>query len=313
MILSHISFGVLILGILSLTRLYGQVTPEATVESGFPVTATVLVSGEFSRSEGIAFNEEGTLFVTANRALWTINIQGDVNKVTDLYSNLGLAPYGERDILVADFGPTNIFRDGENDDGMVWLVTPEGQKKVVALGIADPNFILVLRDMSFLVSDDGTNKIYRVDQRGQVSLYTESINHPNGMVLSLDENYLYVAQIFQSIHPIIPDNRIWRLPVENLLPVENPTVLANPGTGGHDGLAMDTQGRIYVAANGEGNIWRINPQTGEVVLIAENMPGVASLAFGEGVFDPFSIYATSTREGTIWKVSVGISGVKPTR
>mgnify|MGYP001811774159 CR=1 FL=1 len=46
------------------------------------------------------------------------------------------------------------------------------------------------------------------------------------------------------------------------------------------------------------------------VVIAEGMPHVASLVFGEGDFDPESIYATSTYRGggKIWRVEVGVRG-----
>lgn len=277
-------------------------------EITFPVSPTILVEGKFERSEGIAFNGEGDLFVTANRALWVVAKSGEVTKVADLYSNLGLAPIGERDILVADFGPTNIFRDGENDDGIVWRVSPEGEKRIVAIGIDDPNFILVMEDKTLLVSDDGINHIYKVDSEGVATLYTDQINHPNGMVLYLDGTSLYVAQIFQRINPIVPDNRVWRIALEKGMPVGSAEMVANPGKGGHDGLAMDSKGRIYVAGNGEGKIWRIDQATGESILIAENMPGVASFAFGEGEFDHYAIYATSTRFGTVWRVDVGIGG-----
>ena len=42
--------------------------------------------------------------------------------MADLYTNLGMAAIGERDVLVADFGPTNRFNDGPNDDGVVWRI-----------------------------------------------------------------------------------------------------------------------------------------------------------------------------------------------
>ena len=249
------------------------------------------------------------MFVSGNRALHEISVDGSVRKVVDLYSNLGLAPIGERDILYADFGPTNVFRDGENDDGIVWRITPEGGKTVLAEGIADPNFILLRKDGSMLVSDDGVDDIYLVDTDGRVRLFTNLVKHPNGMVFSLDGRALFVAQIFKQIHPIVPDNRVWRFDIDaSGEPVGDPVVVAAPGEGGHDGLAMDDMGRIYVAENGGGRIWRIDPGSDELVLIAENVPGAASLAFGEGEFDPHALYITSTQLGTVWSVEVGVSG-----
>ena len=114
-----------------------------------------------------------------------------------------------------------------------------------------------------------------------------------------------MAAIFRHINP---DNRVWRFDLdESGEPIGDPVVAA-PGEGGHDGLAMDERGRIYVAENGRGRIWRIDPVTGGTVLVAENVPGAASLVFGEGVFDRHAVYLTSTKFGTVWKVNVGVAG-----
>ena len=276
----------------------------------FPVEPTVLVDGKFARCEGIAFNGEGDLYVAGNAALWRVDTEGEATKIAQLYTNLGLAPIGERDILMADFGPTNRFNHGPNDDGIVWRITPEGDTtRVVDGGIGDPNALLVFEDGSFLVSDDATDEILRVDTSGRTILFTDAVGHPNGMVLSLDGGTLYVAQIFKSLRPLVIDDRVWALPLEDGAVAGEPTVIARLGDGAaNDGLAMDEFGRIYVAANGQGEIWRLDPPNWEATLIAENMPGVASLAFGQGEFDHEAIYATSTRTGRVWEVRVGAGG-----
>ena len=93
-----------------------------------------------------------------------------------------------------------------------------------------------------------------------------------------------------------------------------PVLLADLGDdAGNDGLAVDELGRVYVAANGQGKIWRVHPVTGEATLIAADMPGAASIAFGEGVFDPRSLYVTSTRTGKVWQVEVGVRGLELNR
>jgi sugar lactone lactonase YvrE len=282
----------------------------AEQEIHFPVEATVFLDGKFSRCEGIAFNGEGDLFVAGDRALWRVSLEGTVTKIAELYTNLGLAPVGHRDILMADFGPTNRFNHGANDDGIVWRITPDGKKtRVVDGGIGDPNFILVRDDDSFLVSDDATDEIFLVGTDGTISLFTDSIGHPNGMALSADGSRLFVAQIFRSLRPLVIDDRVWALPLEDGFPAGEPEIIARTGErAANDGLALDIHGRIYVAANGSGKILRVDPATGESVLIAENMPGVASLAFGRGEFDHHAIFATSTRTGKVWEVKVGIPG-----
>ena len=96
-------------------------------------------------------------------------------------------------------------------------------------------------------------------------------------------------------------------PVEPFLFVDEPF-------GGCEGISFNGEGRLYIVANREGKIWRYDPATDEMLLIAEGMFGCASLAFGEGEFDRQSIYATTTfaqgRGGKIWRVPVGVTGAR---
>ncbi len=289
----------------------GQGSGPRAGQIRFPVEARVLVDGAFQRCEGIAFNGEGDLYVAGNRALWRVSPEGEVTRIAELYSNLGLAPIGDRDILMADFGPTNRFVHGANIDGIVWRITPEGQKtRVVDGGLGDPNALWVRPDGSFLVSDDATDEIFLADIEGKVSLFTDSVGHPNGIAVSADGSTLYVAQIFKSLRPLLPDGRLWAVPLEEDLPAGPAELIVDLGdSAANDGIALDEHGRLYVAANGAGQIWRVDPATRETVLIAENMPGAASLAFGKGDFDPDAVYVTSTRTGKVWEVRVGAGGV----
>lgn len=287
---------------------------EAAAEPEFPVAAELLVGGVFKGSEGIAFTGEGRLFVTANQALWEVHPSGEVRRVVELDSNLGLAPIGERDLLVADFGPTNAFQGDRNHDGVVWRITPEGGKTAVATGLGDPNFVLIRADGSFLVSDDATSDIYEVGPDGETKLFTTAVNHPNGLALSDDGSTLYVAQIFKSIRPVVPDDSVWAIPLRDGSPAGAARLVARLGPyAANDGLAMDRLGRLYVAANGRaGQIWRYDPSDGGLVLIARDVYGAASIAFGAGEFDPLSIYVSTTnnggRGGKIWRIPVGVEG-----
>ena len=276
----------------------------------FPVQARVLVEGAFQRCEGIAFNGEGDLYVAGNGALWRVSTEGEVTQIAELYSNLGLAPIGSRDILMADFGPTNRFNHGPNTDGIVWRITPEGDKtRVVDGGLGDPNALWVRSDGNFLISDDATDEVFIADMEGRVGLLTDAVGHPNGIAMSADGSTLYVAQIFKSLRPMLPDGRLWAVPLGDDLQAGPAELIVDLGdSAANDGIALDEMGRIYVAANGAGQIWRVDTETRETVLIAENMPGAASIAFGKGDFDPHAIYVTSTRTGKVWVVQVGIGG-----
>lgn len=275
----------------------------------FPAPVDTLVGDEFTRCEGITFNGEGTLFVAGDKALWRVATDGSVERLGTYFSNLGLAAYGERDILFADFGRASAFNGSPVRDGIVWQVTPEGKRtRVVKKGIIDPNFVVVREDGSFLVSDDSTNEIWHVSADGELTLFSDAIDCPNGMVLSPDGRTLYVAQIFKSIGPVVWDDRIWKLPLdESGWPGGPPELLIATGEG-HDGLAMDVHGRIYTASNHTNQVLRIDPDSGEVIVICEGVDGVASLAFGQGAFDHQAIYGTTMRAGIVFSVHVGVEG-----
>jgi sugar lactone lactonase YvrE len=73
---------------------------------------------------------------------------------------------------------------------------------------------------------------------------------------------------------------------------------------------VDELGRVYVAANGSGKVYRFDPDSGERTLVAENVPSIASLVFGQGEFDHHSLYGTSTFAGggRVWVIPVGVGG-----
>ncbi|MGQ0559780.1 MAG: SMP-30/gluconolactonase/LRE family protein [Sphingosinicella sp.] len=287
--------------------------PEsAPAEPSFPVVPERFIT-QFQGAEGITFNGEGRLFIGANNGVWIADPDGSARRIADVYRHLGQAGIGERDILAADFGPTNAFQDGPNDDGVVWRITPEGERTVFATGIGDPNAILRLPDGTWLVSDDAVDHIYRLVD-GRAEIWSRDVPFPNGMALSRDGRTLYVAQIFSAIGPVVPDNAIWAIPIRHGRPLGRGRIVARTERA-PDGLAADENGRIYIADNGSGTIRRFDPETRAMIVIAEGMPGVASLVFGEGEFDTTSIYATTTARGggTIWRIRVGVRGARPIR
>ena len=285
--------------------------------NGFPVQPTLFLDG-FGGCEGIAFNGKGDMYVSGTKALWRIATDASKVKIADLNSNLGVCAIDDEDLLVADFGDTNAFQNQKNNDGVVWRISPSGAKTEFIKGIGDPNFLLIRKDGKILISDDVTNEIFLADREGKLQIFCTAVNHPNGLALAVDESKLFVAQIFQNIRPVVPDNRVWSVPLKDGKPSRSAVLLCATGpNGANDGLAMDEIGRVYIAANGEGKIWRFDPATEEMQLICENVFGAASIAFGEGKFDPESIYITTTtaagKGGKIWQVKVGARGARLNR
>lgn len=281
------------------------------------IAPVVVIENRFENAEGLAFSAEGRLYMAAEKGLHEVSVDGATRKIAAFDSNLGLAAIGRRDILMADFGPTAFPQTGPgNDDGAVWRVTPEGAVTKIAARIGDPNAIVRLRNGDLLVSDDFTNDIYRIDSRGAVSVFSDAIAFPNGLALSPDGRWLYVAQIFESA-PAGPfparftefSDKVWRLPLRNGKPAGPPVLVFRTGApSGPDGLAFDRRGRLYLSAARAGQLWRIDPKTGAGELLADNLPGLASLAFGRGAFDRRSLYATQIRGGRLLRFPVDVEG-----
>lgn len=280
------------------------------------VTPEVLIENRFNGGEELSFNGEGRLFICANRSVWEVAPDLQTRKVANFTSNLGMASIGERDLLKADFGLLVYPQHGPNSDGVVWRITPDGDTTRVADGMGDPNAIVVFPDNSFLVSDDFTNNIYHVTTKGVVGVFTDAIPFPNGIALSPDGSALCVARIFVKKPDDPPPARfqhfsdeVWRLPLRNYKPSGAPEIIFHTrGETGPDGLAVDIYGRIYLTAARAGQLWCIDPTTGKGELLAKGLPGLASIAFGQGKFDHQSLYAMQIQGGRVLRFNIGVEG-----
>ncbi|MBI2889685.1 MAG: SMP-30/gluconolactonase/LRE family protein [Nitrospirae bacterium] len=305
----------LLLGTLLALPACGDGSSES-VESPLPVTPRTFLSGTFQSAEGITFDHRGRMFVTADKALWEIGADGSTRKVTDLKGPIGLAHDGAGGILVAEGGSSFGPPEPRVKDGTVLKVTSAGDVTVLNTDIPDPNFILVRDDGDLLVSDDIGDEIYLVPGGGGPSqVFLKGITAPNGMVFSLDRRELFVSQSFAEVGTIIPDARVWRVPLDANGSPGAPALLAKlpDAVATNDGVAMDEKGRVYVAANLAGKIYRIDPAAPEPILVVSGVPGVASLAFGRGKgFSETSIHATQLFGGAIFEIPLGI-GSAPTR
>ncbi|HET6415748.1 MAG TPA: SMP-30/gluconolactonase/LRE family protein [Polyangiales bacterium] len=251
------------------------------------------------RSEGITFDADGNLFVSAidsmaNDQLLSVTTEGTSTSVAEAESILGLASHANGIIAAAI------------DTGELLLIDPStGESEPIATGLGAPNFVVTTPWDTILVSDDsiGEDSIDEVTWEGGVSNWVSGVPTPNGMVFSLDGRTLYVASTFQ-------EPGLWRVPVSAEGVAGTPEKWVTfPNATTPDGVAIDSEGNVYVALNVAGQIARVDPE-GNATIIAENVNTVASLAFGQGDLDPCSIYATSLFSEQLWRVGIGVAGTE---
>jgi gluconolactonase len=268
----------------------------------------VIADGFSGGSEGIAFGEtDGMLYVSSNSRVWKIDGDLAVTEFAQVPDAIGIAAMAGDQLVVASLGELT------QPDGAVYTVDAMGMAQLllpVGMGINSPNFVTMAPDGTILVSDDYDNtRVFRLTQAGELSVVIENVPSPNGMAYSPDGSLFYVASTFTPLgqltrYEVGPDG----MPIEATgIEILQLGMASTP-----DGIAVDADGFVYVAANLRGEIWRVDGaatelQAGE--LVADELGFPASLAFGRGsYFDPCSLYVTQLQNDTLQRVEVGVAG-----
>jgi gluconolactonase len=137
---------------------------------------------------------------------------------------------------------------------------------------------------------DPTGRLYRLRQDGRLDLLLSNVPSPNGVVLSTDERVAFVA--------VTRGNCVWRVPLLADGGVSKVgQFFTSYGPGGPDGLAVDANGRLYVANPGLGYVWVLNARA-EPVLVLRGTPG-ASLTNIVLSQDGSRIYVTDSSQGAV--------------
>lgn len=248
--------------------------------------AVVPLTAELPSSEGVAFTDDGRLFVSQPQGVFEVFPDGATELVATFDSAVGLAVTGNV-LYVAGFNSGRVER---------WEIGSDTTETVAAIG-GNPNFVVPTPWGTLLVSDDLEPNITEIQPDGSFALWSDAVASPNGMVFSADGSTLYVASTFT-------DPGLWAIPVSDGRPAGAARlVVAFAGGDTPDGVARDADGNIYVALNLVDTVVRVSPD-GEVETLSDQLSNPASLAFGRVPFDPCSLYITDLTGGPIARVRV---------
>lgn len=283
-------------------------------------TATEPQPTEFARfdafTEGPVFDYEGNLFVSHGKSF--------VSKI---------APDGTTSVWMTTDNPNGhkILPDGSHllcIKGAVLHLAADGinvlNKITQCRGkpLRQPNDLTLASDGGFYFTDPGGSRdapigtVHYVDTQGAVHLAADGLRVPNGLVLSRDGSRLYVAETVT--------NRVLRFPVkQNGMLGESAVFAELPSkpnvTPEPDGLAIDTNGNVYVAHLGMSSVQVLNPQGQLIRTLPAGNYDASNLVFGgkdrNQLFVTGSIGHRSNSAGRVYRIDLpdvrGVSSLLP--
>jgi gluconolactonase len=135
---------------------------------------------------------------------------------------------------------------------------------------------------------DPTGRVYRLRPSGQLDLLLNNVPSPNGIVLSRDEKFLFVAAT--------RGNCVWRMPLQSDGGVTKAgQFFTSYGPSGPDGLAVDDAGRLLVANPGLGYVWVLNHRAEpELIFKTTESASITNLAIREQ-----QVFCTNSSTGEV--------------
>jgi len=150
---------------------------------------------------------------------------------------------------------------------------------------------------------DPTGRVYRYDmETGALDMLIGNAPSPNGLVLNPEQNSLYVA--------VTRGNGVWRVPLfpdGGTSKVSIFVTLAG-GVSGADGMAVDSEGRLFVCDAGNGCAW-VFSKWGEPVYRVRSRTGgrsTTNIAFGGS--ENRHVFITESDTGNILTAEMDVPG-----
>jgi sugar lactone lactonase YvrE/enterochelin esterase-like enzyme len=240
-----------------------------------------LVGKGYQFTEGPAASTKGEVFFNdiPNSKTYRIGLDGKVS----LFLEDSKRANGQ------SFGPDGRLYAVATGTGQVIAYDAEGKSKVIADGFRG-NDLVVRHDGSMYVTNPGSDgqpsRVWYISPEGEKRIVDEGLKFANGVALSPDQAFLYVAEsrshwIFS--YQIQPDGSLAAKQRYDHLHVPD-----TADDAGADGIRTDREGRLYVATRMG---IQVCDQTGRVNAIIPTPNGrIANLCFGGENFDV--LYAT---------------------
>lgn len=254
--------------------------------------------------EDLAFDSEGVLWAGGELGqVYRIPERGQVETVTNVGGFcLGLAFSAADELYICNAKLACVIKVQKNGKSKLFADSAQGHKlKLPNYGVFDSSGNLFVSDSGEWTKSSGC--IVRFDSRGRGKVFLDGPQpFPNGLALSADERFLFVAQSH----------------TDEVLQVE----IRKDGSAGErqvyatglervpDGLAFDVAGNLYVSCYASDNIYQVSPRR-EVKLVAYDRAGTTlarptNIAFGGLEGD--ELYVANLGRWHISRAKLGIKG-----
>jgi sugar lactone lactonase YvrE len=174
-----------------------------------------------------------------------------------------------------------------------------------------PNDLIVDSKQNIYFTDQGqtgltdpTGKVYRLSPEGKLDTLVSNGPSPNGLVLSNDERFLYVA--------MTRANQVWRLPLHPDGTTSKVGVFFQSfGNAGPDGLALDEEGNLFICHPSLGTVFVVDTHGIPKARIESGTEGINLTNCCFGGPEHKTLYITDSMEGSIQKVEWHCRGAVP--
>ena len=288
---------------------------------------------EQGAGEGPAYHPELGVLFSGEGQIQRYDLQGKLQLYRDAAGSNGLLFDQQGRLIVCEPGQRRLTRTdlttgatevlSDRFDGMRYNatndVTVDSRGRIY---FSDPQYG-PRTDMEMLdESGRAVEGVYRVDVDGSVHrIITHEVDRPNGLEVSADDRYLYVAD--NNNNSVGGARRLWRfdLQADGAVKADSRRLMFDWRSGrGPDGLVTDQQGRLYVAGGRTtavlpyetadefpGGVYVLSPAGDLLAFVAIPNDEVTNCTFGGP--DLKTLYITAG--GTLWSIRTTTAGRIP--